>query len=254
MPLSQVVGGALLPGLAVLTGWRTAATVAALILAPTLVMSYFFVPCTSVRASRLPGSARRPVPANVWWMTGYAFLLGCALQPTIVYLPLFGHEDLGLSVGMAGLTVAVMGAIGLVARVAWGRLFERVRRPQLLLAALPVVATMAVGVLVTASVVEAPGLVWMAAVLHGASAVAATAVIMLAVVATTDAAVVGSATGLVATGQFTGFAVGPIAFGALVDGTGAYGPGWLVVGGVYLLAALVMVLAAWQQRRPAGRG
>ncbi|TFV67952.1 MFS transporter, partial [Blastococcus sp. CT_GayMR20] len=145
--LSQVVGGALLPGLAVLAGWRVAATVAAGLLAPTLLMSYFFVPGTSVRADAGPARIRRRVPVDVWWMTGYSFLLGCALQATVVYLPLFGHEDLGLSVSAAGLTAAVMGAVGLVARVAWGRLFERVRRPELLLAFLPVVATGAVGVL-----------------------------------------------------------------------------------------------------------
>ncbi|WP_167762136.1 MFS transporter, partial [Blastococcus sp. CT_GayMR20] len=144
---------------------------------------------------------------------------------------------------------AVMGAVGLVARVAWGRLFERVRRPELLLAFLPVVATGAVGVLATAGVGQAPELVWVAVVLHGASAVAANAVLMLAVVATSDPGVLGAATGLVATGQFAGFALGPIAFGAMVDGFGAYGPGWLAVGALYLLAAVVMVVAAWRVRR-----
>ncbi len=246
--VSQILGGALLPGLAVLAGWRVAAAVAAGLLAPTVLMSYFFVPVTSLRTDDGRVRTRRRVPADVWWMTGYSFLLGCALQATIVYLPLFGHEDLGLSVGLAGLTVAVMGAVGLVARVAWGRLFERVRRPQLLLVLLAVVARVAVGVLRTAGVGEARWLVWIAVVMHGASAVAANAVLMLAAVATSDPAVVGAATGLVATGQFTGFAVGPIAFGALVDGAGVYGLGWLAVGVVYLLAAVVMAVAAWRVR------
>ncbi len=243
--VSQILGGALLPGLAVLAGWRVAATVAAGLLAPTVLMSYFFLPATSLRGDDRPARARRRVPAEVWWMTGYSFLLGCALQATIVYLPLFAHEDLGLSVSVAGLSAAVMGAVGLVARVAWGRLFERVRRPQLLLVLLAVVAMVAVGVLRTAGVSDAPWLVWIAVVMHGASAVAANAVVMLAVVTTSDPAFVGAATGLVATGQFAGFALGPIAFGALVDGAGVYGLGWLAVGVVYLLAAVVMAVAAW---------
>jgi cyanate permease len=89
-----------------------------------------------------------------------------------------------------------------------------------------------------------------AAALHGASAVASNAIVMLAVVTTTDREVVGASTGLVTTGQFSGFAVGPVAFGGLVDATSSYAMSWSAVGGVYLLTALVQAIAAKRSTAP----
>ena len=67
-----------------------------------------------------------------------------------------------------------------------------------------------------------------------------------------------AASGRVALGMYLGFAVGPLAFGAIVDGTSSYLAGWSVLyfalGYWYWPAALLgpcLFTAAWWQARPA---
>ncbi|MDX2406769.1 MFS transporter [Streptomyces microflavus] len=246
--MSQFAAGLALPGLALVWGWRGAAASAAVVAATGLALVRGSVPAG--RPEPVAARERRiaDLPAAVWWLTGYALTTGAALQATNVYLPLYGFERLELSPPVAGLTAAVAGGVGLVARIAWGRAADLVRRPYGLLLALAVVSGFAACCLLAAEALHAVWLLWAGAALFGASGIAANVVIMLALMRAAPPHAVGIASGILAVGLYLGFAAGPLGFGLIVDHTGSYRTAWLAVIGANALAA-----ALGAARLPRGR-
>jgi predicted MFS family arabinose efflux permease len=191
--------------------------------------------------------------AVVRWLVPYAFFMGAAVAATTAYMALYANETLGLAEKPAGALLAVMGAVGVVARILWGRAAER--RPTVAqpLAVLTLAALAAIA-LVWAAAYTGPWLLWPAAVGVGASAGSWNSVGMLAVVRETAGHGTSRASGHVLTGFYLGLLAMPVAFGALVDATDTYGPAWALAFGC-VVAALGIVLAwlrsAAQQARPA---
>jgi predicted MFS family arabinose efflux permease len=240
--MSQLAAGLALPSLALALGWRGAAAVAAAVALVAVLLVRGAVPSEARPAGPHPGRRLADLPPALWWLTGYIFVVGAGLQATNVYLPLFSFERLDMSVQVAGLTAAVVGCVGLVSRIAWGRAAERVRDPHRPLLALAVASALAVTCLLGAEQLAQPALLWLGAALFGASAIAANVVVMLVAVRLSPYAVVGTATGIVAVGLYLGFALGPVGFGLVVDRTGSYTVGWLAVLTVFAVAAgLVLV-------------
>lgn len=242
--MSQFGAGLALPGLAlVLGGWRAAVAASSVLAVVGLVLVRTSVP-PSAPEPRGPGRGRagRRLPRAVWWLCGYGFLIGAALQATNVYLPLFGYERLGMTVTTAGLSAAVVGGVGLVARMYWGRVADRMRRPHFLLALLAAVSAGAALCLTVTALTGTAWTMWLSAVLFGASGIAANVVTMVALVRVSELRVVGTASGVLTLGQFLGFAAGPVCFGAAVDRGGAYTAGWAAVAAVFAVAAALALL------------
>jgi MFS family permease len=77
----------------------------------------------------------------------------------------------------------------------------------------------------------------------------ANVVTMAGVMRVVPAARVGAATGIVSMGMYTGFAGGPLLMGVLLDRTGSFYSGWLLIGGGYLLCiVLALVLRSYGNR------
>ena len=77
---------------------------------------------------------------------------------------------------------------------------------------------------------------------------------MAGVMRVVPAARVGAATGVVSMGMYTGFAAGPLLMGLLLDRTGNFHAGWLVIGGGYLLCILLaLALRSYGRRQAAAR-
>ncbi|MFD7444418.1 MFS transporter [Streptomyces sp. NPDC059909] len=240
--MSQFGAGLVLPSVALVWGWRGAAGVAAIAATAGLVLVRRSIPAGSPRPVAGPTRRLADLPAAVWWLTAYALATGAALQATNVYLPLYGFERLDMSVRAAGFTAAVAGGVGLIARIAWGRAADRVRRPRVPLIALALASALAACSILAAEQLHAPALVWAGATLFGASGIAANVVIMLALMRATPLHVVGTASGILAVGLYVGFAVGPLCFGLVVDATGSYLAAWLAVIGTNALAAALALL------------
>jgi len=260
--LAQAVAGLALPAIALLGGWRWATAAAALhaVLGAALVAR--FVPHERPEGGGQRGGQRgqrgAPVarsstterrsrlPRSVWWLTGYAFLSGAAVQAANLYLPLYGHEALGMPTASAGLVLTVVGGIGLVARIGWGRLSNRFSpTPSLLVIA--GAATLGVLLIELAQPLDTR-LVWVGAGLLGATGVAANVVLMVGATQVVPLPAVGRVTGVVASGMYLGFAAGPVIFGAVVDGTGEYGYAWTGVATIYVLAALLVLTRTMGRR------
>jgi predicted MFS family arabinose efflux permease len=267
------LAGLVLPGLAGLAGWRTALGGCGVLGAAGLVLTGRYVPGRSGGAAQSetpsaagfePAAARaaagptgpaggiaatgagadgpptrargRRLDRAVNRVTVYALLMGFGVGAVGAYLPLYAVEDLGFSRGTAGLTAALMGFVGIVARVSWGRRHDRTVTP-----VIRSLGTLAAGSVVASAGLWAAaplgaGIVWAGAALFGATAVAWNAVGMLAIVRDVDVAVAGRASGRVLLGFYVGFLAGPVSFGWSVDHVG-YSAAWAAVTAVFVVAS-----------------
>jgi len=260
------LAGLVLPGLAGAAGWRTALGGCALLGGAGLVLTGRFVPgpsggsarweagpatgaggaaATPAAAGGLSRARRRRLDRAVNRLTVYALLMGFGVGAVGAYLPLYAVEELGFSRSTAGLTAALMGLVGIVARVGWGRRHDRTMTP-----VIRSLGTLAVGSVVASGGLWAAaslgsGIVWAGAALFGATAVAWNALGMLAIVRDVDVAVAGRASGRVLLGFYVGFLAGPVSFGWSVDHAG-YSAGWAAVTAVFVLAAALTLAWIWK--------
>lgn len=234
---ASALGGALLPPVAILAGWRWAVGFFALLATLAGVLS-LFVPPDPV--SETDGSERAALPLDpyIFRLAAYGFILGGAGTAIFTFLPLYAVESLGLGAAAAGLAVAVTGIAGVIGRILWGRFAEIRFGTWRSLEYIAVLAASAAAVLVAAA--SFPWLVWVAAVLTGFSASAWNSVGMLAVIETVTPSQAGRASGVVLLGFLGGLGIGAPAFGYSIDRLGTYGPGWTAVGVSFLLGLVVM--------------
>ncbi|MFD4325198.1 MFS transporter [Nocardioides sp. NPDC058538] len=234
---SQLVAGLAAPLIAAAAGWRWAVA-AGLVLGLLGVVSAL---ATRPEAStdRTTGRTTRSTgPISVARLTAYTFFIGFGLQATNAHLPLFAHVDLGLGLRPAGLIAALVGLVGLLSRIWWGRRADADSRQTATLLTLAVGAALGV-VLVMASTVLGSWLVWVGAAVFGAAALASNAVTMVVLIRTVPVASLGTATAFLATGMYLGFGSGPLAFGLTLDLGAGFGVAWLVPLTAFVAAALI---------------
>ncbi|MEU4680481.1 MFS transporter [Micromonospora sp. NPDC023737] len=240
---SQLLAGLALPGLAVMLGWRVAILLCGVLAVLGFAATRWVVGPAAPRAARA-GVPRAAMDPSVWWLTIYALVTGAAIQATNVYLPLYAHDVLGHSVSEAGLVSATLGGTGVLARLVWGRVMDRILDTPSLLTGLAVLT--GVGLAVCGLAAAVSGLmVWVGAAIFGASALAANVVIMMTVVRNAPSGSVGRATGWTSLGLYAGFMVGPLTFGMFVDSPAGYGGAWSYL--CALTVVLVVITACWKR-------
>jgi MFS family permease len=254
--MAQFLAGATLPAAAAFVGWRAATSGSVVLVVVGIALVLVIVPTARAPVAAPEHDARveagrDALPPGVWWLTGYTLLMGAALQATNVYLPLYAFEEIGMSAVVAGATTGVMGAVGVVARIGWGRITEYVTSTRGPLVFLALAATAAVVSLGLASA-GVPALLWLGIGIHSGTVMAANVVVMMALVGLVPPGHVGRASGILAVGMYVGFAAGPVSFGWLADTTGGYATGWGVLAAIYLVAAaLIMIWSRGSAARPA---
>lgn len=235
--LGALLAGLALPPVAAVYGWRWAI----LCLVPLCLLCLLAVlrvlPADTrprrTQDFRLPPGPNKPLR----WLIAYSLFIGCGMAATNTYLPLYAHEALDLEEAVAGLSVAVLGVSGVLARIGWTSLADRLSGVSWPMAAMACSATVSVLFLAQAELTEV-ALLWIAVIGVGASAVAANAISMLAVVRDRSLGATGNASALVSLGFFAGFALSPPVFGVLIETTGGYLPGWLLVAAQFGTATL----------------
>ncbi len=243
--------GLLAPGAAVQFGWRAVLVAVALVLvvAGAAATRAASVRAPAVRAPARPPSLPPPAEVRLGWLTAYALTMGAAVSAFGAFLVLYAVEDVGLPAAQAGAVLGLGSAVGVAARIAWGRAAERVAS---VAAALFLLAGLSAAAQALIWVAPAwPALLWAGTVLYGASATAWNAVTMLAVIRGVPAERTGRASGTVQAGFFVGFIAAPVGFGALVDATGGYDASWAVTTGLFVVAALLA--GGWWRGERRGR-
>ena len=121
-----LIGGVLLPAGALIVGWR--ATLYGVAGAGVLAMAYSSraVPKDSVTrpVGRVDVASGR-MPAAVWWLTAFSFIMGTGGSAAMAFFPLYAYEELGFPVTAAGSLVALGGLVSIVGRITLGRFSEQ---------------------------------------------------------------------------------------------------------------------------------
>ncbi len=232
--------GATLPALAGALGWRPTLALSSLVALVAIGITLWVVPAGRPRQKvKEDGEPAGPIPRAVWWISAYGVTMGIGVAVYSAFLPLYGQERLGFSVGLGGMVLAVSGGVGVVSRMVWGRIAER--------AGDPVKPLMYVGLFGLLSLILVwmashtfGALIWVGAVMLGIGPASWMSVGMFAAISMVGPKRTGSGTAMIMLGFGLGLTIGPVIFGWAVDTTGGYDlpmAGTLVN---FLLAILLM--------------
>lgn len=247
--LGAFVAGMSLPFLASALDWRAAAGIVAVVTGLAALVLPLRFPRRSCEV--LSGDEEQEstdgheVRSVVSWLGVYAFFMGGGMSALQTYLPLYAFERLGFSAALAGTLVAIMGFIGVGARIVWGDIGNRatrLTRPLMVLA----VGSLLGLVLIMLAGVLAPWLLWPGLFLLGGTAASWNVVAMVALVRTLPASQAGRGSGLFLVGFFLGFVVAPPVFGITVDLTESYTVAWAIAAALFAVGSIVPI--QWQRR------
>jgi predicted MFS family arabinose efflux permease len=254
------LAGLSLPPAAFAFGWRTAAALVAVVAVVGLVTTLRVIPADQEEPD--PGETARPeVPEPptsytkvplVRAMTAYAFLMGGGTAAMTAFLPLYVAEGVALGATAGGLAAAVMGVVGIGARIVLARATEHIASFLVPLAWLAAVAAAATITLMSA--IQLPVLVWIGSLLAGIGVMGWNAVAMLAVVVRVPRGQAGRSTGIIFLGFMGGYTLSPVSFGAVVDATGQWSLAWAGALGLFALAGLLAVATRRTDRIPEPAG
>jgi ACS family hexuronate transporter-like MFS transporter len=241
VPLGGVLAATLAPLAAAAWGWRSAYLLAglmALVGVGLIAVSYFDPVRPSGASAESAMSIRTLARDRRLWLIAIVYNGQIVAQYAVtVYLVLFLHEAIGLTLVAAASMLALVNVAAIAARIGWGivsdNLFGGARRPALIL-----VIVLTFGSMLFAAALPAgasPALVVLLALMLGAAAYAWTglygALTVEAVGARSAATAVAWVHVLGGLGSFGG---APF-FGFVVDRTGSYRVGWLVAAGIVAL-------------------
>jgi predicted MFS family arabinose efflux permease len=256
-PLGGALGALTLPALALRAGygWRGALGVAAALIALSAVVAGLAYR-EPARTAGAKGTELRPRPRNVLrscpiWLVSWATFLFAAVQVSwISYAPLYLSEVVGLSALGAGAVLGLAQAGGILGRVGFGVLSDRLlggRRLAVLLG-----AGVASGALCLATGMLAPGsgsaALGLVALGFGVAGIGWNGVhhTLVAEIAGRESA--ATAVGLCLAVSSLGVIAGAPLVGAVADRVGSYAPAWTGLAGAMGLAVLLL----FGVREPAG--
>lgn len=250
-PLGGALGALALPTLAIRAslGWRGALAVAAgaiLLSAVAVGLGYREPPRESAHAGGIrPGPRPRVVLASrpIWLVSWATFLYAAVQVSWISYAPLYLSEVVGLSVIGAGAVLGLAQGGGILGRVGFGVLSDRVLGGRRLIVLLG--AGIASGLLCLATGGLEPGspATWLAlvALAFGVAGIGWNGVHHTLVAELAGRESAATAVGLCLAVSSLGVIAGAPLVGALADRLGSYGPGWIALAGAMAVAVLLLL-------------
>ena len=252
MPMASLVGGALVPSVAVTVGWRWTYVVAAAVAAVALVAlppagerptATLVLPSATSDAGR--AATRGPdLPLSLLASYAVVGLLGAAAAGALTAFLVSAAEAAGVAEGPAGLLLTLGSAIGIASRITHGRLADLGRLlPIRRVVALLVIGAAGLGLL---AIHQPVGYVLGVVPVFGAGW-AWPGLFNLSVVRNNPSAP-AAATGVSQTGIYIGAASGPLLGGQIAANWG-YTTLWIVAGGTMLAAAALGIHLRTRLRR-----
>lgn len=262
IPLGGLAAAALLPWLAHAFGWRASLAAAGGIaaLGALAVITLAGVDTRQEREAARAAAVSEPWTAlardrDIVLATVWACLLVGGQYAIVAFLALDVHEEAGTPLTTAALLVVVAQVGGIVGRIGWGlvsdRLFGGRRRPLL-------VGITAVGIVVAALLAALPGhapfaVLAVAAFAAGLSLIGWQGTWVTAVSELAGPARVGAVTGFGLTFVALAIAASPPLYGLVADLAGGFRATWIVLAAVLALA-LLPALALREPEPPAEPG
>lgn len=242
--LAVFASGLLIPPVVEAFGWRLPLAVAGAVVAAAGILGVvLFVEREEITGVGNPSRPRFEWSAELLALTVYSLLMSGGASSVVTYIPLYTVEALESTGQVGGLAIAVIGLLAIVGRLVLGRATERVGRPMRSLATVAALALISAGLLTLADSAGS-ALFWIGTAGLGLSALSFIAGTTVAVILSMPRARVGGASGVMFVGFMIGFGGGPAAFGALVDATGGYTAGWVLVLVLFGVAGILAIAAS----------
>ena len=253
VPVGGLIAGILIPPVAENFGWRPAVITVVVIIALAMVC---------VQPLRAPLDADRDpdfrVAVSAPWQSVLLVLRTPSLRPIAVVAFTFGAiqlclfaflvtflvERVALTLVVAGTVFSVMQGAGIAARIAWGWLSDHVATSRTLL------AIIGIGIILSTLTANqmAPGwpivAITLVSAVMGATAVGWNGIYLAEVARVVSQEQVGAATGGVLMFTFLGIVFGPSTFGLLVQKTGDYTPGFVLMNALVAIAVLMLIFTS----------
>ncbi|MEZ5235658.1 MAG: MFS transporter [Acidimicrobiales bacterium] len=126
--LGRFLAGMILPTTVAAWGLGASYTALAVLALAGAAVTLRLLPADAPAASPGAGAAApaQRLSAAVWWLAGYAFLLGAVAGATSAFTALFAEQEVGFTRGQAGFMVGLTGGAAVVSRIALSRVAQRV--------------------------------------------------------------------------------------------------------------------------------
>ena len=264
VPLGGALAGVILPAAVLTIGWQRSLVIAAVVY---LVVAVAMQPLRAQYDSGRNRNARLDWRATVAQMrrsiayswndprqrdlaiAGYAYV---ATQLTVMtYAVSYFNLELGYSLVLAGFIYSAMQIAGIVGRIVWGALGDRVRRPQRLLGLLGLASAIIAAVLALSSAQWPIWLVMTVGIAFGLTGVAWNGVYFSEVARGVPREQVGQAAGGALFFSFLGGITGPALFTLFAPGPSSYALGFGLIGLTAAFAGVRLIVRA--RYLPVGR-
>jgi len=254
VPLGGIAAGIITPAIAIAFGWQVAliaiapvALLAVLALAPPRpAWDAERTPGASVGIGALRGAGEALQLPGLRWLCLCAFCFGGVQLCLMTFVVTFAVFELGMSLVRAGTLLAVIQVSGVIGRIAWGIVADRIQHNGAVLVVIGLIsAASALGfALITP---QTPGFVsYGLAVAFGVSAVGWNGVFVSEIVRVSPPGLIGAASGLGTFAAFAGVLFAPPAFVQIHALTDSYSFTY----GFLVIPSLIGALAALGTARP----
>lgn len=238
----------MLPPVAVRFGWAAALQLGVVVTLITLVcFALLYKEHPSDEIEQEPRE-REPIGAQVGFAlrsgsfvaaTSYAFVFMGVQGASASFFALHLHEEMGLSIVVAGAFLAVFQVGGMAGRLGWGFISDRLgeRTPiMILVGAISAISCLALGFAGSGLGITAVSVL---ALLIGCSAMGWNGLYLTALAESTPLRNAGTTIGASLTFSFLGMFLVPPLFGLIGDVTGSLHASWLALGGWAILGTLL---------------
>ncbi len=251
VPVGGALAGAVVPALVLLGGWRVAAyAVACLCLLTAVIAQPIRRENDADRDPARPISPRGPVRAlalvasdpAVRRLSTCSFFFSALQLCLVTYLVTYLTSQLGYSLVQAGLMLSVAQGAGIFARIGWGALADRSRRPAAILGMIGCAMAVASAAMALSSPEWPRALVAVLCAVFGGTAIGWNGVFLAEVAREAPKGKTVEATGGALFFTFFGVLITPPLFALIVENGGGYGTAFGLVAvppllcGVWLLA------------------
>ncbi|NYT37656.1 MFS transporter [Allopusillimonas soli] len=253
VPLGGVLAGAIVPGLADLTGWQIAFLIVAVL---NLVCAIAIQPlCRKLDADRdrerklslgtgLIGPLRLVFSRrSLAVLAAVSFLFSITQLSLTTYLATFLHEDMSMDLVAAGFILAAAQVAGVAGRLLWGYVSDRFAGPVNTLALLALLILICAAAIPWLST-DNPWLMWLVLAVFGSCAVGWNGVYLAEVARQAPPGQAGIATGGALSMTFLGVVVGPPLFGLIATTVHSYGLAYASLA----VPALLCLWLLWRYR------
>lgn len=239
--IAQVTAGSALPALAIAIGWRQGVIFFAALCAAIVVFGTWTVPKGRISYGIPSTESADLVRRQMRWLQYYSACMAFSVAASTTYIALFAVQRIGMDLTRAGLIVTIFGVTGMISRLIWAFIAERIGRPPLVLVTLSLGGILGLALIAATELVSATWPIWVGSALTGMTIGTWNVIAQLAIVKEVSNLHAATASGTVHAAFAIGLGTGPAVFGVIVQYSGSFLLGWGATGGMTAIGLLIAV-------------